>query len=52
MDEIIKAVSGDGFVSISVISSRELTERARSIHGSSPVVTAALGRALAAASII
>ena len=52
MDEIIKAVSNDGFVSISAISSAELTERARIIHNSSPVVTAALGRTLAAASII
>jgi len=52
MDEIIKAISEDGFVSISVISSRELTERARNVHGASPVVTAALGRTLAAASII
>ena len=52
MDEIIKAISSDGFVSISVISSKELTERARMIHGATPVVTAALGRTLAAASII
>ena len=52
MDEIVKAVSNDGFVSISAISSAELTERARLIHNSSPVVTAALGRTLAAASII
>ena len=52
MDEIIRALSGDGFASISAISSRELTERARSIHNASPVVTAALGRTLAAASII
>ena len=52
MDEIIKAISADGFVSISVISSRGLTERARCIHNSTPVVTAALGRTLAASSII
>jgi len=52
MDEIIKAISGDGFVSISVIDSRDLTERARTIHSSTPVVTAALGRTLAAASLI
>ena len=52
MDEIIKAMSGDGFVSVSVINCRDLTERARRIHGASPVVTAALGRTLAAASII
>jgi len=52
MDEIITAISSDGFVSISVITSRELTERARQIHSSSPVATAALGRTMAAASII
>jgi len=52
MDEIVKAISGDGFVSISVISSKVLTERARVIHNPTPVVTAALGRTMAAASII
>ena len=52
MDEIIKAISGDGFISISVITSRRLTEQARKIHNTTPVVTAALGRTLAAASII
>jgi len=52
MDEIIKAISADGFVSISVITSREIAERARNIHGTTPVVTAALGRTLAAAAII
>ena len=52
MDEIIRAISDDGFVSVSAISSRGLTEQARLIHGTSPVVTAALGRTLAAASLI
>ena len=52
VDEIIRAISGDGGVSISVISSVNLTERARVIHGCTPVVTAALGRTLAAASMI
>jgi len=52
MDEIIKAISGDGFVSISVISSKSIAERAREIHKTTPVVTAALGRTLAAASLI
>ena len=52
MDEIIKAVSEDGFVSVSVIDSRVMTERARQIQGSTPVVTAALGRTMAATSII
>ena len=52
MDEILKAISDDGFVSVSVISSRALVERARAIHNTTPVVTAALGRTLSAASII
>jgi len=52
MDELIKAISADGFVFISVISARDLTERARVIHNATPVVTAALGRTLAASSII
>jgi len=52
MDEIVKAISSDGFVSISAINSRVLTERARCVHGSTPVATAALGRTLAAASMI
>ena len=52
MDEIIKAISSDGFVKITAIDSKNLTERARTIHGTFPVVTAALGRALAATSMI
>jgi molecular chaperone Hsp33 len=52
MDEIIRAVSGDGDIQISAVSTRDLTERARNIHTTLPVVTAALGRTLAAASMI
>lgn len=52
MDEIVRAISGDGFASISVISSQALTERARLYHGTTPVATAALGRTLAAASMM
>lgn len=52
MDEIIKAVTGDGFVQISAVSTREITEKARQIHKTLPVATAALGRTLAAASMI
>ena len=52
MDEIVTAISGDGFVSVAAICSTCLTERAQHIHKSTPVVTAALGRALAAASIL
>ncbi len=52
MDEIIRAVSQDGFVQISAVSTRDITERARCIHKTLPVATAALGRTLAAASMI
>lgn len=52
LDRIIRAISGDGYITCSVVTTRELTERARNIHKASPVVTAALGRTLAAASII
>ena len=52
MDQIIKAISADGFASIAAIDSRGLAERARIIHDPSPPVTAALGRILSAASII
>ena len=51
-DEIIRAISEDGFISISAITSKYLTKRASDIHRSTPVVTAALGRTLAAASIL
>lgn len=52
MDEIIRAISADGFVKISAVSTRALTERARQIHKTLPVATAALGRTLAAASML
>jgi molecular chaperone Hsp33 len=52
MDQIIKAISENGFVSINVIDSRSITERARVVHNCTPVVTAALGRTLAASSLI
>ncbi|NCB74313.1 MAG: Hsp33 family molecular chaperone HslO [Clostridia bacterium] len=52
MDEIIRAVTSDGFIKISAISGRGLVERARQIHNLSPVATAALGRTLCAASML
>lgn len=52
MDEIIRAVTQDGFAKISAISGRELVQRAHVIHGTSPVATAALGRTLCAASML
>lgn len=46
MDRIVRAISADGMVQAAAISSRDLVERARQIHRTLPVGTAALGRAL------
>lgn len=51
-DRIVRAISTDGMVQAAAICSRDLTERARQIHKTLPVATAALGRTLAAASIM
>ena len=51
-DCIVRAMSRDGFVKAAAVCSRALTERARNIHHLSPVATAALGRALAGASMM
>jgi molecular chaperone Hsp33 len=42
----------DGFVKAVAVTTRDLTERARTIHRTLPVATAALGRTLAAASMM
>lgn len=52
MDKIIRATAGDGFIKMAVISARDTVERARSIHHCSPTASAALGRALCAASLM
>ena len=51
-DRIVRAISTDGMVQAAAICSRDLTERARQIHKTLPVATAALGRALAGASMM
>ena len=51
-DKIVRAISDDGMVQAAAIYSRNLTERARQIHKTLPVATAALGRTLAAASMM
>lgn len=51
-DQLIRAISADGRIKAVAVSTRELTERARQIHQTLPVATAALGRALAAASMM
>ena len=52
MDEIVRAVTKDGFVKISAVTARGVVERARQIHGLSPTASAALGRTLCAASML
>ena len=52
MAEIIRAVTGDDAAKISVITARDMVERARQIHSLRPVGTAALGRTLCGASLL
>ena len=52
MGELVRAVSSDGFIKIAAVSMKDAVERARQIHAASPVISAALGRVMAAASII
>ena len=51
-DQIVRAMSADGFVKVSVITSKEICERARQIHKTLPTATAALGRVLTACSMM
>ena len=51
-DKLIRAISKDGLMKAAAVSTRGLTERARQIHRTLPVATAALGRVLAAASMM
>ncbi len=50
MDYIVRMLSKDASVKASAITGKELAERARQIHKTLPVATAALGRTLMAAS--
>ena len=52
MDHIIRGMSRDGYVKAVAIVSTDLVERARQIHHTTAVATAALGRALSAASMM
>ena len=51
-DEIVRAMTGDGYVKAVAITGRDLVERARNIHTLLPMATAALGRALLGASMM
>ena len=52
MDEIVRMMTRDGTVKAMAITGRALTERARQIHKTLPVATAALGRTLMACSMM
>lgn len=52
MDEIIRMIAKDAPVKASAITGRALVERAQEIHNTTPVATAALGRALMACSMM
>lgn len=52
MDEIIRMITGDGMVKAVAVTGKDMVERARQIHKTLPVATAALGRTLMAASMM
>lgn len=52
MDQIIRMLAKDAPIKAMAIQARDLVERARSIHHTLPVATAALGRTLMAASMM
>ncbi|MDE7261336.1 MAG: Hsp33 family molecular chaperone HslO [Oscillospiraceae bacterium] len=52
MDRLVRAITKDGAVKAVAVTTKDLTERARNIHKTLPVATAALGRTLAAASMM
>ena len=51
-DYIVRAAAADLQIRAFAITSRELVEEARSIHNTSPVATAALGRLLSAGAMM
>lgn len=51
-DKIIRATAGNGMIKMAVVTARDTVERAREIHSCSPTASAALGRALCAASMM
>lgn len=51
-DYIVRATAAEGAVRAFAVSSRNLTERARVCHNMSPVISAALGRLLAAGAMM
>lgn len=52
MDEIVRVIAKNAPVKAIAVTGRNFVERAREIHGTTPVVTAALGRSLMACSMM
>ena len=52
MDKLVRAITKDGSVKAVAAVTKDLTEQVRNIHKTLPVATAALGRTLAAASMM
>ncbi len=52
MDHIVRAIAGDGMIKAVGISAKDMVERARQIHKTLPLATAALGRALMGVSVM
>ena len=51
-DYIVRATAADGHIRAFAITSRDTVEEARQDHGTSPVITAALGRLLSGAAMM
>ena len=51
-DEIVRAMTKDGYVKAVAVTGRDIVERARQIHTRPPMATAALGRALMGTSML
>ncbi len=47
-DYMVRATAADDAIRAFAVTTRELTEKARAMHNTSPVATAALGRLMAA----
>ena len=52
MSKILKAIDSQGLVRVFFVDSRDIVETARKIHNTSPVATAALGRAITMTALI
>lgn len=52
MGKLIRCITSDGAVMMTVVDTTDIVEQAKNLHDTTPVVTAALGRLLSAASMM